>query len=547
MAQWKKVLLSGSHFAVDSLKISDIGGAAQGDTILLMATGSVDSGSFKTTSSFQLVNGTDLTGSFGTNSGGETSYEGDGSGLTGVDSAQSENGIKPGAGVGLMNDGGVNQTFTGTNSGTFTIALKGATNFPGTSYSNEVNTQTAVNTKNLGVDGGILFATQSSQTKLVLDPDLPGNGLEWDPSYLNGGIGSRLRIDLDGVDGGSSGLLRTTNGLSISTNLDGDGLNYNSTYGIMSMSLASNSGLEDNSTLTGQSSKLSLASTVAGTGLTFEAVNDRSVININTGVVVTNETIDFEPKAYADGGIWQNTISQGQGINNLLYGVIAASTNNSISNSEYALGTGTQTFLSNPTVYFELSKVWGNATNPNRADFSITGDVTIQGDLTILSSSNISHLQVSTFATDDQFVVLNSGSQGTGPFSYYNGGMIVNTHTTNGQMSGSAIFYQSGSDSVIWGVTTEGQVAWDDINPGITDGAIANNTTIAAISTVTYATGDDPNTLQGTNPEYLGYDWDKQERRGTWYVDENGGGLGGESNVWLYVAEQGDGGGGGGK
>ena len=539
MANWKRVLISGSHFTVRELQISEIGAAQNNDTILFAASASTaDSGSIKTDSTFFIVNGGDLSGSFGQGAVG-TSFEGDGSDITGIDSATAEFGLKGGAGVGILNSGGSESPFTGNQQGTFTIALKGAANYPGTIYTNELNTQAAVNSKNTSVNGGILFATQSSQTKLILDPDLPGNGLEWDPSYLNGGIGSRLRVNLDGLDGGSSGLLRTSNGLSISTNLDGDGLDYNSANGIMSMSLANNSGLEDSSTLLNQEGKLSLASSVAGTGLTFNAANDRSIININTSVVVTNETIDFEPKASNDGGVFVNTISQGQGEVSTNYGVIAASTNNTISTIEYSDGTDTQTFLSNPTVFFELSKTWGANAAPANADFSITGNVTIGGNLTILSSSNVVNIHADTFGTSDPFILLNSGSDDvSNAFIYNNGGIIVQTANPAGGAHGSAIFFQSGSTHAVWGVTTADQVGWNDIHPGVTNGDLAGTSlsgnTEAIISTVAISNVTDPN--DSLTEHNVFWSSEHQERLGNWYVDTDEDPSGGESNVWFYTA-----------
>lgn len=555
MAQWKRVLLSGSHFTVRELTISEISAAQDGDTILFAGSASsADSGSFKTKDLYEIVNGGDLSGSFGSNTGNETSFEGDGSSIVNVTADYTAESLKPGAGLGIIRSTGADVAFDGQLGHTMVVLLKGTgaqggpTNYPGTIFnsSDASAAQSLANNLNAGVNSGLLFYTGSGQIQLGVDYGLPGNGLEWE--LEDGNVGEQLRINLHGGNNSTSGLnLHSTEGLRISTNFDGDGLSL--TDGVLDLDLTTNSGLTVSDALM-TSGKLALAAGLAGTGLLFPAANDRSALSVDVTYAATSSTtIDFEPQAPSNGGIWTNTIGQGQGNASNLYGVIAASTNNIISDIEYSTGGSgnPQDLINNPSIYFELSKTWGNSVAPANADFTITGNVTIKGDLTILSSSNISNLQVNTFATDDQFIVLNSGSQGSGPFQYYNGGIIVNTHDTNGQMSGSALFYQSGSDSTIWGVTTEGQVAWDDINPGITDGGISNSTTVAAISTVTYATGDDPNTLQDTNPEYLGYDWTKQERRGTWYVDENSGGLGAESNVWLYVAEQGDSGGGGGK
>jgi hypothetical protein len=374
MANWKKVLISGSHFSVKELQISEISTAQDGDTILFAASASTaGSGSFKTEDRFKLVDGK-LSASYGTPSGEETSFEGDGTLITGIDSATADFKLKGGAGVGILNAGGAESPFFGNQQGTFTIALKGASNYPGTNALGETYTQASVNTKNTGVNGGILFATHSNQIKLILDPDLPGNGLEWDGDYLNGGIGNKLQVRLDGLNGGSSGILRSADGLKISTNLDGDGLDL--TSGVLKIDLTSTSGLTTSDGTMG-TGKLSLASSLAGTGLVFEAVNDRSIINIDTSVVVDNNvTIDFEPKAPGDGGVFANTIAQGEGTPNgnggQSYGVIAVSTDSSIGSAEYFSGTGTQTLISNPTVFFELSKTWGNSITATNSDFSIT-------------------------------------------------------------------------------------------------------------------------------------------------------------------------------
>lgn len=536
MANWKRVLISGSHFTVRELQISEIGAAQDNDTILFAASASTaGSGSIKTDSTFFIVNGGDLSGSFGQGGVG-TSFEGDGSDITGIDSATADFGLKGGAGVGIINASNINAEFTGNTAGTFTIALKGASNFP-TVYGAESNTQAAVNAKNTGVNGGILFATESGQNKLILDPDLPGNGLEWDPIDQTD-IKNKLRVQLDGIDGGSSGLLRTPSGLSISTNIDGNGLDYNSTNGILSIDLTSTSGLTATDALM-TSGKLALASSVAGNGLIFAGANDRSIINIDTSVVVTNETINFDPKGPGNGGVFTNTIAQGEDINSQVYGVIAASQNSTISPSEYNFGTGTQTLISNPTVYFELSRTWGDTASPNNADFSITGDVTIGGNLTILSSSNVVNIHANTFETSDPFILLNSGSDDvSSAFTYNNGGIIVQTANPAGGAHGSALFFQSGSTHSVWGVTTADQVGWDDIHPGVTNGDLAGTSlsgnTEAIISTIAISNVNNPNNALFENNVF--WSDEHQERLGNWYIDTDADPAGGESNVWFYTA-----------
>lgn len=557
MAQWKRVLISGSHFTVRELTISEISAAQDGDTIIFAGSASsADSGSFKTKDLYEIVNGGDLSGSFGSNTGNETSFEGDGTSIINVTADYTAESLKPGAGLGLIRTTGVDAAFDGQLGQTMVVLLKGTgaqggpTNYPGTIFNTtDANaTQTLTNNLNAGVNSGLLFYTGSGQIQLGVDYELPGNGLEWE--LEDGNVGEQLRINLHGGNNSTSGLnLHSTEGLRISSNFGWDGLSL--TDGVLDLDLAAQSGLTVSDGFM-TSGKLALASGLAGTGLSFPAANDRSVLSVDTDYAVTSSiTIDFEPKATADGGVFTNTISQGNGIVNgsggQSAGVIAASPNSAISSIEYRDGTNTQTLISNPTVYFELSKIWGDPITPTNADFTINGSITIKGDLTIVSSSNVTNVQADEFKTSDRFILLNSASDalmGTNAFQYYNGGIIVNTHDTNGQMSGSALFYQSGSDSTIWGVTTEGQVAWNDINPGITDGGISDSTKIAAISTVKVGTAADPNSAADS---VVGWDWSQQERRGNWYIEHDADPGGNESNVWLYVAEQGDSGAGGGK
>ena len=156
MAQWKRVLLSGSHFDVRALTISEVPYVTGGERILFAATASGDAagGAFKQGSTFKVDSSTtaSISGNLGY-TGGSTSFEGDGSDITGITSANTEFSLLPGAGLGFISNGGANGAFNGGSALKAVVALKGASNF-GTNVA--YFSETLISTLNSGVDGGIV-------------------------------------------------------------------------------------------------------------------------------------------------------------------------------------------------------------------------------------------------------------------------------------------------------------------------------------------------------------------------------------------------------
>lgn len=247
MAQFRKILLSGSNAHVAAVTASGVATAADNDTVLFR---NPTTGVIKTLSTLVLddsAQSLDFTG--GTFSG---SFSGSGAGLTGVN-ATIENPLEDGAGI-------TGFSFDGTSAVTVKLDLK--------------------------PDGGLTFFNGSSDVgpnsttttnRLALTSSLPGDGLEWQSQY------NKIRIDLDGTSNGTSGLKTGSSGLALSDNIDGQGIDL--TNGVLKVDLATNSGLEFSS------NKLRLATGLDGAGLTYTTAN--SVLAVDTNTVVTNETISF--------------------------------------------------------------------------------------------------------------------------------------------------------------------------------------------------------------------------------------------------------------
>jgi len=251
MAQFRKILLSGSNVHVSEVTASNIPQATDNNTILF-----ADSSGIVRTLSNLTYNSSQTTIEFagGTFSG---SFSGDGSGLTGV-TATLGNSLADGAGI-------VDFTYDGGTARTASLDLHpagGLTFFDG------------------NTDSGTSTGAGKDDFKLGLTSSLAGNGLE----FPTANDYSEIQINLDGNSNSTSGLKLGSSGLAISDNIDGSGLGLSS--GVLSVDLATNSGLEI------ESNKLKLNDTLDGTGLNFATGN--TILNIDSSVVVDNaNTITF--------------------------------------------------------------------------------------------------------------------------------------------------------------------------------------------------------------------------------------------------------------
>jgi hypothetical protein len=254
MAQYRKILLSGSNAHVAQVTASNIPQATNNNTILFADSDGV----VRTLSN--LTYDTSGTGTIkfegGTFSG---SFSGDGSGLTNV-TAELGNSLIDGAGISNFSYDGS----AGTTSSLDLHPAGGLTFYDGNS------------------DEGTDTGDGTDDYKLGLTSSLAGDGLE----FPTNNDYSLLAINLDGTSNGDSGLQLNASGLSISDNIAGDGLSLNAGTGVMSVDLATDSGLEIDS------GELKLADTLDGTGLTYSTPN--SVLAIDSSVVVDDgNTITF--------------------------------------------------------------------------------------------------------------------------------------------------------------------------------------------------------------------------------------------------------------
>jgi hypothetical protein len=540
MANWKRVLLSGSHFTVNELTISDIDSAASTDTILFAGSASsAGSGSFKTLSSLALDGTTTLDFTDGTFSGG---FSGSGADLTGI-SATAEESLKAGAGLYILKEtgGGEGQSgspFSGNQASNLTAKLKGSSAGAGiyTDAGEDTNnTQAEVNSYNTNVNGGVVFMlaeTVGDNVDIALATgSLAGDGLTFTTNF------NILGLELDTSANADTTFDLGSSGLKIADAFAGDGLTLGS--GILGIDLASDSGLTVTDALMTEG-KLALASSVAGNGLTFgNTANDRSNLSIDASVVVTgsgdtlagSNTIKINsegPNIF----IFQDTIRDAV---NSGYGVIFVNGVGSAGNLD---GTPylKQTFTgTQPSYEFSLRKVWGvNDDTADHSDVTFENNVTMSGDLTVISSSNVINLQVDEFQTSDAFILINSGSGGGPTYPNKEGGIIVD----RGPGSGSAVLYSSGSTQRIFAITNpnnaSGVVQWNDTSVVPTGVPSAH---VQSISLVYTGSTSDP---INNDPAFA-----DTEKFGSWYIEGDRNPAGNESNVWIYTDDFEDGGGGG--
>lgn len=286
--------------------------------------------------------------------------------------------------------------------------------------------------------------------------------------------------------------------------------------GTASIDLAPNSGLSL-SGLVGGDGKLQLSSSLPGNGLYYRNFNDNTIIDLDPSYAVTSS-----------GFINFNTV--------LSQGTLAVSQ------------TGTPTTSTQVDVKYNNTSPdnvgimgfrQGN-TFPNSR--TITGSVLVAGNLTVISSSNISSIWAADFQTTDPFIELNSGSATTYPFSRDNGGLIIQTSSDAGNTNakGAAVYYSRalGTNDPLfseigWGVT-KGGVEWDEKD--IFSGNIytaTGSTDNGFLSQVRIKTNNTPE----ANNTYL-RDLSAIDSLGTWYIDRDKDPAGSDSNVWLFVIDQ---------
>ena len=314
-----------------------------------------EDGGFETTSSLRYLSSGNKIAFDGVFSG---SFTGNGSGITGV-IGNTAFPLTNGAGIGSSSFDSSNPNFSWNGSEALTIAVITAS------------------------DGGIVY----NSSGLQLDPDLSGQGLEWETQY------NKLKIQLNGSSNGTSGLKLTTDGLAISDNIAGDGLSL--TGGSMSIDLTTNSGLAFSS------GELKLADSLPGDGLQYSTAN--SVLEIKPSEVITSSAeITFKT-----------------GSNNLTLSVSSGGTVTSVAQGFSAK------LIDQPQITYDVSD---NLTG----DFTITGDFTAQSDVIISGSSLIVQAETSIA---DPFPLVNDGGFDQGGFlveaSVIKGAFLIFDHVKN--------------------------------------------------------------------------------------------------------------------
>jgi hypothetical protein len=315
MAQFRKILLSGSNAHVAQVTASNIPQVTDNNTVLFAN----NSGVVRTLSSLTYNSATPaLEFNGGTFSG---SFTGDGSGLTGVTS-DLNNPLSDGAGITAL-------SFDGSTGATASLDLSpdgGLTFYDGSG--NDVGTSTGN-----GTDDYELGITSS----------LPSDGLEW----VTAGDYHKMRINLNGASNGASGLKLVDDGLSISDNIAGNGLTLSS--GVINVTPALQGGLEIDG-----SGELKISSSLPGTGL--EWATDSSELQIDSSVVVDDgNTITFKT---GSNNIVISLTQDGGGITDTTAGKVAK-------------------IIKNPVLELNLNDtLTGNFTF--NGDVTIAGDLTVE-------------------------------------------------------------------------------------------------------------------------------------------------------------------------
>jgi hypothetical protein len=546
MGNWKRVLLSGSTFPVNTLTISEAGEAAAVNDKVVFKKPAGNNAFSVASAPYTLglsTAGSNPVLTFGGGGAFSGSFSGDGSNVTGV-IGNLGNALTGGAGLQMIISGGAASvgSFLGNNAVELNVALKGATFVGDYGNTGDGDTASTIADLNSGVDGGVIFIlgeTITDNSELGIDSaSLAGHGLEFTSTNP-----PKLSVELDTSANADTSFDLGASGLKLASAVAGDGLSLSS--GILAIDQHSNNAFQF------IGGKLALKATVAGAGLQFTgtAPNGLQELSIDGNTVVTGSAVG---NTYTDDSA---TISlDPQGPNNML-GVLG-NVNNSeiqISVTSGSQATSFQATVSsnrkkplisnvelnfiavpfngdiNGDVTFQTQSI--NSSTPATSD----SNVNIKGNLTVISSSNVTSLRADEFKTSDKFFLINSGSNTTNPaFTNFNGGIIVATDEDgSGNYSGSALLYNSGSSRQLWAVTSGG-MAWDTTVAPTTNGKILVGSNphpyMAGISMVHTGTATTPTDSQIFN----GADIDAN---GHWYVESDRDPTGGESNVWIYYGQ----------
>lgn len=418
MAEWRKVLVSGSNAHIAAITASTMGAISEDAEVVFREESS--GRFFSSGSNFNIKYTSSDGGQLYLDNIGLSAYNITASGLPDIVTNNStvvfrhptHGGLQTTSSLffedGILSfpNGAFSGSFTGDGSnltgvvGTLPFPLTNANGIISSSgtdfiYSGSQAVEVGVHIAPLG---GLFFQNQG----LSLAASLAGDGL-----YFSGtGTNNFTTISIDLA--ANSGLDTSSGKLEIHSDIAGNGLNWDDANGELDIDLATNSGLAIAGT------GLELANSVAGQGLTFSG-NNKEVISVDDTFVVTSSNfIHFKT------GSSNLTLSAGA--------MATASTN------------GFTAFLiDDPDFTYDLNTTLSG-------DFVFTNDLTIEGDLVVSGAFVSASFETQNLNVADQFILLNSGSS-TG-----DGGFIVQTTTTQGAF----MFYDS--ESARWGVSNNAQL-----------------------------------------------------------------------------------------
>lgn len=368
------------------------------------------------------------------------SFTGDGSGLTGVIGSLGQP-LKNGNGI--ASSSGADFSYNGNEQVTVTI-------------------HTASN-------GGLIFGASNG---IQIATSLAGHGLEFPHAAATQNY-STMSIKLDGTSNGTSGLKTGSNGLALSDNIGGDGLDY--TSGVLKVDLASNSGLA----LIGSTpnKQLRLSAALDGDGLVF--ASNYNVLAVDpTFVVTSSNVVKFQT------GSDNLTMAAGNGIT-------------------ASAGGFTGHLHQNPVFTYDLN-------NTLSGDFTFTNDLFVEGNFTVSGTLATASFETENLNIADQFILVNSGST-TG-----DGGFVVQTGTN----VGAYLYYDYESDR--WGVSDGGESLTENSHS-----ILANDHAAIVVTTIT---NNSESVLLTSTP--VGGNTDNN-RSGQLAITTNP--LSNESSVYIYA------------
>lgn len=463
MAEWRKVLVSGSNAHIAAITASVVGTVSE-DTEVVFRQNST--GRFFTS-------GSDFNVKYTSSDGGQLYLDNIGLTAYNISASGVPNNVQDNSQVMFWHPdhGGLQATsslhydatnhqleFDGVYSGSFAGDGSGLTGVIGTLAFPLTNANGIISSSgdNFSYDGstGVTFqvATASdggldfTNGQLHLVSSLAGDALYW-----AGGTGNYSTLSLDLA--ANSGLDTSSAGLKLNDNLPGDGLEYTGAgTSTLRIKLPNNSGLFRNS------SGIRLAAGLPGTGL--EWANNYDELQVNSSEVVTDA----------------NFIVMKTGSSNLTMTADASTT---------AVDGGYKGFLiDNPIFTYDLNSTL-------TGDFTIDGDTTIEGNFEVSGTFTSVSFDVENVNIADRFILVNSSSNASG-----NGGFSVQSLTNQ------AAFMFWDSASARWGVSDRSKLKTT------TDQSI-HGAGYAAIVTTVITASDEANIISAVTPVFGTSDNDK--------------------------------------